>query len=200
MKGDEFTMISNGYNMIKWGILISIIHIYLFGTFEIIPAFIGYFLIMRGVHMICDETGLDYMQSLKKESVRLFIFSCAYWIAGLFLGYQLALEKMILVLFYLFDVLFFGNLLNKTIKYLKEKMRLDEADKLRKNRMTFVKAYMGLIIFYCVTMVPNLLHFLNIGSDSLINMLATILQYIFISLMLVIKLLLSAIIQKYSIR
>ena len=79
-------------------------------------------------------------------------------------------------------------------------MRLDEADKLRKNRMTFVKAYMGLIIFYCVTMVPNLLHFLNIVSDSLINILATILQYIFISLMLVIKLLLSAIIQKYSIR
>lgn len=186
--------------MIKWGILISVIHVYILGSFEVIPAFIGYFLIMRGMNMICDETKLDYMQGLKTESTRLFIFSCIYWIAGAFLGYQLALGKLILVIFYLFDVLFFGNLLNKTVKYLKEKMRLDEADRLRKNRMAFVKAYMALIIFYCITMLPNLMSFLNIGSDALIDMLSTILQYIFISLMLLLKLWLSTMIQKYSIR
>lgn len=193
-------MISNGYNMIKWGILISVIHVYILGSFEVIPAFIGYFLIMRGMNIICDETKLDYMQGLKPESTRLFIFSCIYWIAGAFLGYQLVLGKLILIIFYLFDVLFFGNLLNKTVKFLKEKMRLDEADRLRKNRMAFVKAYMALIIFYCITMLPNLMAFLNIGSDTVIDMLATILQYIFISLMLLLKLWLSAMIQKYSIR
>ena len=129
-----------------------------------------------------------------------FLFSCIYWIVGIFLGYQLVLGKLIMVIFYLFDVLFFGNLLNKTVKYLKENMRLDEADRLRKNRMTFVKAYMGLIIFYCITMLPNLMTFLHIGSGTVINMLSTLLQYIFISLMLLLKLWLSMMIQKYSIR
>ena len=193
-------MISNGYNMIKWGILISVLHIYLFGSFEVLPAFVGYFLIMGGMNTICDETKLDYMKSLKMESTRLFLFSCIYWIVGIFLGYQLVLGKLIMVIFYLFDVLFFGNLLNKTVKYLKENMRLDEADRLRKNRMTFVKAYMGLIIFYCITMLPNLMTFLHIGSGTVINMLSTLLQYIFISLMLLLKLWLSTMIQKYSIR
>ena len=69
-------MISTGYNQIKWGILISIIHIYIsteLGGFEIVPAFIGYFLIMRGTSAICSETNLEYMNSLKAESLRLFI-------------------------------------------------------------------------------------------------------------------------------
>lgn len=192
-------MISNGYNMIKWGILISVIHIYLLGSFEILPAFVGYFMIMRGVNTICNETNLDYMKSLKTESTRLFVFSCIYWIAGIFLGYQLVLGKLVLLLFYLFDVLFFGNLLNKTVKYLKEKMRLDEADRLRKNRMTFVKSYMALIIFFFITMLPNAMRFLDIGTVALTDLLGNILQYLFISFMLILKLWLSMIIQKYSI-
>ena len=155
-------MISTGYNQIKWGILISIIHIYIsteLGGFEIVPAFIGYFLIMRGTSAICSETNLEYMNSLKAESLRLFILSCVYWITGIFFGYGLAIQKLILIVFYLFDVLFFGNLLNKTVKYLKESMRLDDADKLRKNRMTFIKCYLALIIFSVIAMIPNAMGF-----------------------------------------
>ena len=192
-------MISSGYHKIKWGILISVIHIYLFGSFEIVPAFIGYFLIMQGVSVICEETGLEYMKPLKAESTRLFLFSCIYWIAGIFLGYQLALGKLILLVFYLFDVLFFGNLLNKTVKYLKEQMRLDEADKLRKNRMSFVKSYMALIVFFLITLIPNAMNFFDIGTVAFRDLLATILQYLFITCMLFLKLWLSMIIQKYSI-
>lgn len=192
-------MISNGYNMIKWGILISVIHIYLFGSFEILPAFIGYFMIMQGVRTICDETQLEYMKTLKSESIRLFIFSCIYWIAGVFFGYGLVLGKLIVLIFYLFDVLFFGNLLNRTVKYLKENMRLEEADRLRKNRMTFVKAYLALIIFFFATMIPNMMQFFDIGTIAMTDLLNSILQYLFISLMLFLKLWLSSIIQKYSI-
>lgn len=191
-------MTSNGNNLMKWGVLISVFHIYVFGSFEIIPAFIGYFLIMRGIYSICEETGLDYLQGLKGESTRLLLFSVIYWVTGIFIGYSLVLQKLIMVVFYLFDVLFFGNFLNKTIKYYKEKMRIREADKLRKARMTFVKCYLALIVFYIITMLPNLLHFMNIGSVSMIEMLSTVLQYVFVSLMLILKLFLSMLLQKYS--
>mgnify|MGYP000814354252 CR=1 FL=1 len=65
-------MISTGYNQIKWGILISIIHIYIsteLGGFEIVPAFIGYFLIMRGTSAICSETNLEQLKSRKPAAV-----------------------------------------------------------------------------------------------------------------------------------
>lgn len=195
-------MISTGYNQIKWGILISIIHIYIsteLGGFEIVPAFIGYFLIMRGTSGICSETNLEYMNSLKAESLRLFILSCVYWITGIFLGYGLAIQKLILIVFYLFDVLFFGNLLNKTVKYLKESMRLDDADKLRKNRMTFIKCYLALIIFSVIAMIPNAMGFFDIGKVAFRNLLSSGLSYLSISFMLILKLWLSMVIQKYSI-
>ena len=195
-------MISTGYNQIKWGILISIIHIYIsteLGGFEIVPAFIGYFLIMRGTSSICSETNLEYMNSLKAESLRLFILSCVYWITGIFLGYGLAIQKLILIVFYLFDVLFFGNLLNKTVKYLKESMRLDDADKLRKNRMTFIKCYLALIIFSVIAMIPNAMGFFDIGKVAFRNLLSSGLSYLSISFMLILKLWLSMVIQKYSI-
>lgn len=139
------------------------------------------------------------MNSLKAESLRLFILSCVYWITGIFLGYGLAIQKLILIVFYLFDVLFFGNLLNKTVKYLKESMRLDDADKLRKNRMTFIKCYLALIIFSVIAMIPNAMGFFDIGKVAFRNLLSSGLSYLSISFMLILKLWLSMVIQKYSI-
>lgn len=191
-------MVSTGNNLMKWGILISVIHIYVVG-FEIIPAFVGYFLIMRGMYSIYEESKLDYMQKLKGESTRLFIFSCIYWITGIFFGYSCVPQKMILIIFYLFDVLFFGNFLNKMVKYYKEKMRLAEADRLRKNRMSFIKAYLILIVFFAATMIVNLLNFLHIGSTDFLDFLFGALQYIFVSLMLILKLWLSMLVQKFTI-
>ena len=154
---------------------------------------------MRGTSAICSETNLEYMNSLKAESLRLFILSCVYWITGIFLGYGLAIQKLILIVFYLFDVLFFGNLLNKTVKYLKESMRLDDADKLRKNRMTFIKCYLALIIFSVIAMIPNAMGFFDIGKVAFRNLLSSGLSYLSISFMLILKLWLSMVIQKYSI-
>jgi hypothetical protein len=85
------------------------------------------------------------------------------------------------------------------VKYYKEKMRLAEADRLRKNRMTFIKAYLILIVFFAATMIVNLLNFLHIGSTSFLDFLFSALQYIFVSLMLILKLWLSMLVQKFTI-
>lgn len=192
-------MTSQGTNTMKWGILLTVLHVYLFNKFELLPAFVGYFLVMKGMYDISAETKLDYMEKLKGESTRLFVFSVIYWITGIFIGYSYALQKLILIVFFLFDVLFFGNYLNKMVKYLKENLRTSEADKLRKQRMLFIKMYFGLIIFYAITLLPNLLVFAHIGSDGFIELLSMILQYIFISLMLLLKLFLSFLVQQFHV-
>ncbi len=189
--------------LMKWGILLSVAHIYLnlmdLVTLEMLPAFIGYFLIMRGMYGLSDDINEEYMHPLKGESTKLFIFSIVYWVAILLFGASSALGKMFLILFYLFDVKFFGNLLNKLVKYQKEKMRLADADRLRKNRMSFIKAYLALIVFLLITLIPNALNTLGIGSAGTIRFLNNTLQYIFISLMLLLKLWLSMIIQKFEV-
>ena len=76
---------------------------------------------------------------------------------------------------------------------------MDEADKLRGFRMSFVKAYMALIVFFMITIVPTALLALGIGSKGVLQTIADILYYIFISLMVLLKLWLSIIVQKYSI-
>ncbi len=192
-------MVSTGNNLMKWGILLSMIHIPLLSRFEILPAFVGYFFIMRGVNEICQQSGCDYMQPLKKESIRLFIGSVVYWVVALIFGYFSALNKLVMTVFFLMDILFFGNFLNKTVKYLKEKMRLDEADRLRKIRMSYLKAYLALIVFFMITIIPNGLNYLGIGSTDFLSTVADMLYYIFISLMLLLKLWLSIVVQKYSI-
>ena len=78
-------------------------------------------------------------------------------------------------------------------------MRLDEADKLRKNRMTFIKCYLALIIFSVIAMIPNAMGFFDIGKVAFRNLLSSGLSYLSISFMLILKLWLSMVIQKYSI-
>lgn len=191
-------MTSQGQSTIRWGILLSMLHIYL-QQFEVIPAFIGYFLIMKGTYELCNEVKLDYMDCLKGESTRLFVCSVIYWITGLFFGYGMAIQKLILIVFYLFDILFWGNYFNKIIKYYKERLRMDEADQLRKRRMKIVKIYFALIIFLIITLLPNLLNFLSIGGPEFIDLLASILQYIFLYFMVVMRLLLSILVQTYKL-
>ncbi len=150
-------MVGSGYKKIVWGILISGLHINIdVGIFalQILPATIGYFIIYLGVKQLHEEAGLEYMEKLKKDAMRLTILSAALWIYGFIFGYTLAISKGIAVCFYLIELLFYGDLLNKSVKYFKENGMEKEADRLRKNRMNFIKAFMALIALHLVGMIP----------------------------------------------
>ncbi len=185
-------MISSGYKKVLWGVLISGLHINLdgnlfisgfLGQFQILPSFIGYFIIYLGVKELFEECKLEYMEKLKKDAMRLLIASCGLWIFGLFLPYTLEITKGVMVLFYLIELLFYGDFLNKTIKYYKENDMERYADKLRKNRMTFIKAFMALIVLHLVGMIPAI---------------AMYIEFTCISLMFVLKLWFTMLIQKLT--
>lgn len=167
-------MISEGYKKIFWGILLSGFHMdnIMIGIFtvQIIPAFIGYYLIYLGVKELCEVCGLEYMEKLKKDGLRLTIFSIGTFVYGLIFGYGLAISKAIMVLFYLIELLFYGDLLNKTVKYFKENNREKEADKLRGNRMKFIKAFMALIALHLVNMIPQVAPFTEYACLTLMFM------------------------------
>lgn len=151
-------MIGSGYKKIVWGILLSGLHINIdIGNFafQILPSTIGYIVIFLGIKELNEQAGLEYMEKLKKDALRLVMLSVALWIYGCLFGYNMALSKGICICFYLVELLLYGDLLNKSVKYYKETGREPAADRLRKNRMNFIKAFMALLALHLVGMIPQ---------------------------------------------
>lgn len=179
-------MVSSGYKKIVWGILISGLHINIdIGIFavQIIPSIIGYIILYLGIKELHEQVGLEYMEKLKKDARRLVILSGLFWIYGFLFGYSLAISKGIAVCFYLVELLLYGDLLNKSIKYYKETGREKNADRLRKSRMSFIKAFIALIALHLVAMIPQV---------------AVYLEYACLTLMFMSKIWLTLMIQKLS--
>lgn len=151
-------MISSGYKKIKWGVLLSGLHIIIpigIGYIQMIPAVFGYLVLFAGISELVDKCKLDYMEKIKKDTIRLIIFSIFTWVFGFLFSYDIALTKAIMALFYLFELLLYSDILNKTVKYYKENDMLHEADQLRKNRMKFIKLFLGIVLLQIIYMIPT---------------------------------------------
>lgn len=148
--------IAKNYKIIMWGALLSAAHITV-GRFQIIPIFIGYFIMYLGVNGLYKEAGIEYMEPVRKTATILLGVSVFYWVWGAFVfPYDELLTECIELLMYVFELSMVGDLLNKSVKLLKENDKVKNADKVRKNRMTFIKFYIGVAAIYAVSMVPAL--------------------------------------------
>lgn len=166
-------MVGAGYKKIIWGILISGLHINIdisVLSVQIIPSIIGYIILFMGIKQLCDDAGLEYMEKLKKDALRLVILSAALWVYGALFGYVSALSKGIMICFYLIELLLYADLLNKSVKYYKETDREKEADFLRKNRLKFAKAFLALIGLHLVGMIPQAAIFVEYACLTLMFM------------------------------
>ncbi len=159
-------MLNNGYKMIMWGILISGLHINING-FQILPAFIGYLIIILGINKLCESGAGKYFEKIKKTATLVFVLSVASWIVGSFLGYEYVLMKMLMILFYLLELVLYADILNMSVKILKDTNRTTEADKMRNNRMLMIKVFLGVIILHGVAVIPQLSGYLAYACQTL---------------------------------
>lgn len=177
---------SSGYKKIMWGVLLSAVHADIaIGMFcvQIIPMFFGFGLVMVGCMELRDQAGLDFMDKAVKTSMTTTGVALATWIVGMFFSYQLAITQALVALVYVFAIGTYGDILNKTIRLYKLEGMEKEADKLRKDRMTFIKIYLAGIVVCLLGMIPPL---------------SFIRQYVATGVMFVINLWLSMIIQNIS--
>lgn len=177
---------AGGYKKIMWGVLLSALHVeFPIGMFyfQIVPMFIGFGLVMLGCMELRDHAGLDFFDKALKKTLITTGVAVALWIVGMFLTYNLALTKAIMVLTYVFAIDSYGEILNKTVRLYKLEGMTKEADKLRKDRMTFIKIYMAGIAVCLLSLIPQI---------------ASVMQYVSVSVMFAINLWLSMIIQNIS--
>lgn len=180
--------ISKGYNLIKWGILLSALHINLnlkwFGM-QIIPAFIGFILIAVAINKMYKAGGERYFSKLKGETVLLVVLSVIQFIVGLLFGYadvvgiETIMSPAFLLLVYMYELVVYSDLLNMTVRLYKDNNEIRSADKLRKDRRLFVKLGMVLAIVYGLAMIPHISQFVNYSCVTL-----TLVMKIWLSLIL----------------
>lgn len=148
--------IEKSYRLIMWGILITAAHITI-GRFQVIPAFIGHIMMYMGVSKLYKDVDIEYFEGSYKSARLLMIFSVIYWIWGaVILPYSDILTGMFEIFIFVLEISFFGEMLNKTVKLLKENDRVKLADKMRKNRMLFIKFYLGVMLVFAISMIPAL--------------------------------------------
>lgn len=148
--------IAGSYKLIMWGILITAAHITL-GRFQILPAFMGHIMIFMGINKLKNEVGIEYFEASLKASKIAMVASIIYWVWGaVILPYTDILTGCFEILIFVFEISLFGEFLNKTVKLLKENDRIKQADKMRKNRMMFIKFYLGVMVVFLVGLIPAL--------------------------------------------
>lgn len=189
-------MTSSAYKKVMWGILLSGCHL-IIGTkyqFQILPAFIGYLLVWLGLREINAEGGKPYYEKVETTALFVLAVSGAGWIAGIFFGYYTLLSEVCMMAFYLLEWLLYADLLNKSVKLLKEQNRIREADTMRKNRMRVLKLFLGVIVLYGVEIVFQVLADMDIFKTNV----TLLLPYAVLSLMLAVKLWISIFLQNLS--
>jgi hypothetical protein len=188
-------MISNSYKKIMWGVLISGFHINVsigIGVLQLIPAFIGYFILYQGITELINNAGFSYMEKVKKDTRLLIIFSIVLWCIGFLFGYMGVIVKGLMVLFYLFEILIYGDILSKTAKYYKENNRIEEETLLRKKRIKFLKFYLFVIALHIVYMLPE-----GIGGNFT-KIFIPVIEYLCITFMVIAKIWFSMIVQRLT--
>lgn len=172
--------IIKGYNLLKWGIILTALHINLnikiggvVVGIQIIPAFIGCFIIFAAINLMYKAGGERYFSLLKKESVTLLILSIAQFVAGVLFAYSdvISVRDIVspafIMALYLYELLVYSDILNMTVRLYKDNKEIKRADKLRKDRIFLLKAGLAISLVYLLNMVPKLSVFLGYATITL---------------------------------
>jgi len=194
--------VSKGYNILKWGTLITALHINimipigkLMVGVQIIPAFIGYILIAMAINGMNKKGGKRYFDGLGRQSWYLLAMSVIQFAIGVIFGYgtvtgfDTMLTPTVILVVFLYELLLYSDVLNMTVRLYKDNNEIKSADKLRKDRITFIKMGLGLAVLHALTMVPAF-------ADK--PFLPELLNYTSITLTLLFKLWFSLIIQNVA--
>lgn len=152
--------ISSAYKLIMWGILLTAAHIQvpiLGRVYQILPMFVGHIMIVVGLTRLVNDAAIEYFADSLKSAKMVLIASIIFWIWTAFIfPYTNVLTGCIELFVFVLEIALLGEFLNKTVKLLKENEKEKLADKTRKNRMNFIKFYLGVMLVFAIALIPKL--------------------------------------------
>ncbi|MBE5922207.1 MAG: hypothetical protein E7269_05590 [Lachnospiraceae bacterium] len=207
-------MTSEKYRKIMWGILLSGCMLPI-GNFQILPVFIGYLVIASAIKALINENGgAPYYEKEYKEAMNAMAFSVIVLVAGLVFGiigvvgadvslpvairmvmlgshgggvdgYPQILTQILVIAVMLQDALLCSKLASRTARVFDDFGYTESAETLRKNRMTYAKLNLGVIVLKCVQVA--LIALFSWASVKQAYLVIEFLTYAVLSLYLVLK-------------
>lgn len=149
----------DGYNKIFWGIFVATFNIKL-GIVKILPAFIGFMIILSGINSLYEKTHIESFSKAKKFAVITIITTAI----GEFMGF-LPIESMnflmfngIWIVFYtVMEVLMFYKFFEGSIEYFNSKNYEDLVEENIKKVRFYIIASVINIIFLNFAIVFNII-------------------------------------------
>jgi len=156
MENNVQEKIAGSYKLIMWGILLTAAHITII-SYQIVPAFVGHIMMYIGIKRLYEQVGITYFKDALKSARILLIVSVIHWVWRAIIGINtVLLTGCVEILTFVLELSLLGEFLNKTVKLLKENDRVKQADKLRNNRMLFIKFYLVVLVVFLLGLIPKL--------------------------------------------
>ncbi len=171
-------MTSSGYKKIMWGILLSSMTI-IVNFYEIIPSFLGFYLVCLGLKDICENQGEEIFGKAFKNSLIVFILLAIRFVLGLLIGQKMLIYQGFAIIVLLIEIIVYADILNMSVKILKDTYRIREADQLREKRISTLKAGLVLAAIYVIAMLPMVNEVLDYAKTTI-----TVLFKIWISILI----------------
>lgn len=147
----------DGYNRIFWGGLITLFNINI-GSINLLPNFVGYFVVANGLNVLHKESEFDGFQKIKVIGYLMAVLSFVGGIIN-FINQEntyFFLNTIWIIGFIIIDFMFFFNIIEKSIKYLE----LNDFD-------NTVYIYINKLRNYTIL---NLLNILFLGISLILNL------------------------------
>lgn len=155
-----------GYQNIFWGLFIISFNITL-GIIKILPAFVGWMVILSGINILSEEFKSESFEVAAKYSGYLIALSLAGGALTLFGGSTI--NSSIILSFYpiivmIFELLMAYKVLEGTIEYLRLKSLDEIAIDYEKNLRTYIVFYIIFTLSFCIALSLNLGYLLTITA------------------------------------
>ena len=155
-----------GYQKIFWGLFIVSFNITL-GIIKILPAFIGWMVILSGINILYEEFKSESLEVAAKYSRYLIALSLIGGALSLFGGSTI--NSSIIFTFYpivvmIFELLMAYKVLEGSIEYLRLKNLDETAIDFEKNLRTYIVFYIIFTLSFCIALSLNLGYLLAITA------------------------------------
>lgn len=155
-----------GYQKIFWGLFIISFNITL-GIIKILPAFIGWMVILSGINILYEEFKSESLEVAAKYSGNLIALSLVGGALSLFGGSTI--NNSIIFTYYpiivmIFELIMAYKILEGSIEYLRLKNQDEIAIDFEKNLRTYIVFYVIFTLSFCVALSFNIGYLLTITA------------------------------------
>lgn len=190
------TQMNDKFRKLMWGVLLSGCQLPFMGFSRMLPAVVGYAIIVWALAELVESGGTWY-ETAKKRSLIVAVFCLVTEGFCIFLDGQIITE-CVMILFYLEEILLFSDFMRGGRKHLMDHHEDKVADEFKKKRLLYLKIFLLVVVVKIAQAAALGIASFNPDLYSECLSIYNLLNYAVITTVLVIKIWLSTVMSKLA--